>query len=150
MILDFEITASALGMARWEVFDARTAETVETGEAPDHATAERKARAYIASRANPADAIEIDMREGAYVAVLGGTAIPLPWTKDAAPEMVRNDVAARFPRRTVRLSTKLQRHVEYLAELAAAPNALDAYWAGSASASVARDYRAGRFVTIRR
>jgi hypothetical protein len=150
MILDFEITASALGAAKWEVFDARTAETVETGEAPDYATAERKARAYIMSRANPADMIEIDIRDGAFVAVLAGQAIPLPFTKDAHPETVRADVAARFPRRSVVLSLRLTRHVEYLAELAKAPTAFDAYWAGSAGASVLRDYRAGRVRTIRR
>ena len=40
------------------------------------------------------------------------------------------------------------READYQAELGAAKNSFEAYWAGSASASVARDYRAGRVVTI--
>jgi hypothetical protein len=150
MILDYDIQPTALGAAKWEVFNCSTAETVETGEAPDYVTATAKAKAYIASRASAADTIEIDFREGAFVAVLNGAAIPLPFTRDAKPETVRADVAARFPRRTVALSLKLTRHAEYLDAATKAPTALDAYWAGSASASVARDYAAGRTRTIRR
>jgi hypothetical protein len=37
---------------------------------------------------------------------------------------------------------------EYAAEVKAAPDAFTAYWAGSITASVARDVRAGRVVTI--
>lgn len=43
----------------------------------------------------------------------------------------------------------LVRDAEFRAEEAAAPSAFTAFWAGSASASVCRDYRAGRFVTVR-
>lgn len=41
------------------------------------------------------------------------------------------------------------REAEYQADKAAATSALAAYWAGSATASIARDYRAGRFTTIK-
>ena len=37
-----------------------------------------------------------------------------------------------------------QREAEYAAEIKNAKSALAAYWAGSVSASVARDYKAGR------
>jgi len=46
---------------------------------------------------------------------------------------------------------ELARQAEYEAELAAcAGDSFAAYWAGSASASVMRDYRAGRVVTVGR
>jgi hypothetical protein len=41
------------------------------------------------------------------------------------------------------------RAAEHDAAVAATNDSFAAYWAGSATASVARDYRAGRFVTIR-
>jgi hypothetical protein len=44
---------------------------------------------------------------------------------------------------------KAARKAEYEAAVKSAKDSFEAYWAGSASASVARDYRAGRFVTIR-
>jgi hypothetical protein len=40
------------------------------------------------------------------------------------------------------------RDAEYAAAVKEAPNALAAYWAGSATASIARDVAAGRVVTI--
>jgi hypothetical protein len=42
-----------------------------------------------------------------------------------------------------------RRAAETAAAVAAAPDAIAAFWAQSASASVARDYRAGRVRTIR-
>jgi hypothetical protein len=36
------------------------------------------------------------------------------------------------------------RHIEYAQDVLATTNSFDAYWAGSASSSVVRDYRAGR------
>lgn len=44
---------------------------------------------------------------------------------------------------------KQTRDAEYQAEKAAATSALAAYWAGSATASVARDYRVGRVTVIK-
>lgn len=46
------------------------------------------------------------------------------------------------------LLAALDRRMEYEAEVAASRNGFEAYWAGSASASVSRDYRAGRVRTI--
>jgi hypothetical protein len=43
----------------------------------------------------------------------------------------------------------LAREADYQAELATCSNSFEAHWAGSASASVHRDYRAGRVVTIK-
>ena len=43
---------------------------------------------------------------------------------------------------------KATRQAEYEAAKAKARNEFEAYWAGSASASVLRDYQAGRVVTI--
>lgn len=46
-------------------------------------------------------------------------------------------------------SDECARHIEWVQEtLAAKGDTFAAYWAGSASASVMRDYRAGRVVTI--
>lgn len=42
----------------------------------------------------------------------------------------------------------LARDAEYRRDLAAARDDFEAYWAGSASASVLRDYRAGRVVGL--
>lgn len=47
------------------------------------------------------------------------------------------------------LLAALDRHMEYEAAKASARNSLEAYWAGSASASVMRDYRAGRVRTVK-
>ncbi len=44
----------------------------------------------------------------------------------------------------------LERLNEYEAALAASKDSFEAYWAGSASASVMRDYKAGRVKTVRR
>lgn len=43
----------------------------------------------------------------------------------------------------------LDRLTEHKAEEAAATSEFEAYWAGSAWASVRRDYRAGRVITIK-
>ena len=48
--------------------------------------------------------------------------------------------------RLPQLSLSEQRSEEYKAAIAETNNSLDAYWAGSCSASVARDYSAGRTV----
>ena len=41
------------------------------------------------------------------------------------------------------------RHVEWVRETLAAKDSFEAYWAGSASASVMRDHRAGRVTEVR-
>jgi hypothetical protein len=41
------------------------------------------------------------------------------------------------------------RHAEFAAAKAASRSALEAYWAGSATASVLRDYQAGRVTTVK-
>lgn len=43
----------------------------------------------------------------------------------------------------------MTKQAEYLAAKAASKSALEAYWAGSATTSVARDYEAGRVVVIK-
>lgn len=45
-------------------------------------------------------------------------------------------------------SDECARHIEYTRDLLAARDSFDAYWAGSATASVIRDYRAGRVVNV--
>jgi hypothetical protein len=42
----------------------------------------------------------------------------------------------------------MDRFLETQEAIASAKNSFEAYWAGSASASVERDYRAGRVITI--
>lgn len=46
-------------------------------------------------------------------------------------------------------SDECARHIDWVRETAATKNSFEAYWAGSASASVMRDYRAGRVVEVR-
>jgi len=46
-------------------------------------------------------------------------------------------------------TTRKARAAEFKAAQAAAPTAAAKYWAGSAFASVARDYQAGRATTIK-
>lgn len=46
-------------------------------------------------------------------------------------------------------SDECARHADWVREVTAAKNSFEAYWAGSASASVMRDYRAGRVVEVR-
>jgi len=48
-----------------------------------------------------------------------------------------------------RLLDALDRRMEYDAEMAAAKTESEKYWAGSASASIMRDYRAGRVISKR-
>ncbi len=48
-----------------------------------------------------------------------------------------------------RLLLALDRRTETNAAVAAAPTALESYWAGSATASLIRDYRAGRVVVVK-
>lgn len=52
MLLDYSITPSALGAARWEIFDCRTAQTIAAGEAPNYRAAQSAALAAIAKREN--------------------------------------------------------------------------------------------------
>lgn len=51
--------------------------------------------------------------------------------------------------KTARTTLAAARKGEWQAAEAAAPSALEAYWAGSAWASVKRDVRAGRVTTLR-
>jgi hypothetical protein len=60
--------------------------------------------------------------------------------------MTAQETAARLAARTT-LSTR--RKAEYRAAEVRATTTLDAYWAGSATASVLRDYQAGRVTTIK-
>ena len=45
-------------------------------------------------------------------------------------------------------STECDRHIEWVRETLAAKDSFDACWASSASASVMRDYKAGRVVNV--
>ena len=45
-------------------------------------------------------------------------------------------------------SDECDRHIEYTRDLIAARDIFDAYWTGSASASVLRDYKAGRVANV--
>lgn len=45
-------------------------------------------------------------------------------------------------------SDECARHIDYTREVLAAQNSFEAYWAGSATASVLRDYRARRAVEV--
>lgn len=57
-------------------------------------------------------------------------------------EQAAQTIAARAARRNAR-------NTEYKAAKQAAPSALEAFWAGSAYASVARDYQSGRHTTVK-
>ncbi|WP_166297106.1 hypothetical protein [Bradyrhizobium sp. 2S1] len=57
-------------------------------------------------------------------------------TKHQALDLIRRDELARY------------RNTEYATARDSAKTALDAYWAGSAVASIARDVAAGRVVTV--
>jgi hypothetical protein len=45
-------------------------------------------------------------------------------------------------------SEECARHQEWVRETLAAKDSFEAYWAGSVSASVMRDYKAGRVVNV--
>ena len=58
-----------------------------------------------------------------------------------------NEILAAFD--AYMASEQYVKDAEYIREVIAAENSFEAYWAGSASASVMRDYKAGRVVTIK-
>lgn len=60
--------------------------------------------------------------------------------------MTAEQTLARLAART---KITARRHAEYKAAQAAAPTALEAFWAGSATASILRDYQAGRVTTVK-